>query len=311
MNPFNLPNDHFEARKMILIESTSASMQCCVEYINERYERRTLLQQAINFCTHDLNDTPCGDVKSLSAVGFFPWVEASQELDQSLSLILKSNIKSAYDSYRRAIELVITGAFFVSDHTDSSKARAWIRSDKSTPSFKRACEDLAKNGYFESLNNKFDWLKDVMSIYWRFFNIIHVQGINNSFKEISPTYSFFNGIGVPAFTEKSCKNALDDYILTVSCIATIVATSNPHLLQGLDLDVKFGFNPPISGFFYPEQAERLMELIPEKYTPYFKELLRTNEHIISVRSWFEAHPNITEEELSDQIRRFDGYMWDK
>ncbi|HGY1174950.1 TPA: hypothetical protein ACNVPE_002015 [Klebsiella pneumoniae] len=311
MNRFDLPSDHFEARSKILIESSSTSMKTCVEYINERYERRTRLQQAIDFCTHDLNEAPCGDVNSLSKVGFFPWVEASQELDQSLSLILKNNIKSAYDSYRRAIELVITGAFFVSEYTDYSKARAWMQSDKSTPNFKRACEDLAKNGHFERLNNNFDWLEDIMSIYWRFCDIIHVQGVNNSFREISPIYSFFNGIGIPEFTERSCKNALDDYILTVSCIAVILAASNPTLLQGFELDIKFGFNPPTSGFFYPNQAERLIELIPEKYISYFKELLKSDEHILGIRSWFESLPDITEEEISEQIRRFDDSMGNK
>ncbi|EML3650470.1 MULTISPECIES: hypothetical protein [Citrobacter freundii complex] len=306
MNPFDLPSDHFEARKMILIESSSAAMQSCVKYINERYERRTLLQDAIKFCSHELTEAPCGDINSLSKVGFFPWVEASQELDQSLSLILKSNIKNAYDSYRRAIELVITGAFFVSDNTDPSKARAWIQSDRSTPNFQRACKDLVKSNYFESLNNKYDWLNDVLSVYWKFCNVVHVQGIDNSFKEISPIYSFINGIGVPAFTEKSCKTALDDYILTVSYIAVIVAASNPFLLQGFDLDKKFGINPPVSGFFYPDQAERLMELIPKKYKPHFKELLEIDENIVGVRSWFESLPDITEEELYEQMRQFNN-----
>ncbi|MCL2898704.1 hypothetical protein [Brenneria tiliae] len=310
MNPFDLPSDHFEARRMILLESASTSMKCCVEYINERYENRVQLQEAIDFCHHDLIEAPKGDVNSLAKVDFFPWVEASQELDQSLSLILKGHFKHAYDSYRRAIELVITGAFYVSDNTVSLKAREWMKSDRSTPNFKRACEALAKKAYFENLNNQYNWLEDILSVFWKFSDIVHVKGTENSFFEISPIYSVINGIGVPAFTEKSCKSALDAYILSVSYIAVIVAASNPFLLQGFDLDTKFGFNPPASGFFYPRQAERLMGLIPEKYKPYFEYLLETDENLIGIRSWFESFPDITEEQIREQAKAMGLYDGD-
>lgn len=300
MNPFDLPSDHFEARKNILLESSSVSMSRCVEYINDQYEKRDQLREAIDFCFHDLIEAPKGDVESLAKVGFFPWVEASKELDQSLSLILKGHFKHAYDSYRRAIELVITGAFYVSDAVDKQKAREWMSSDRSTPNFKRACEALIKGSYFGELNTQCNWLDDILDIYWKLSDIVHVKGIENSFSEVSPVHSFINGIGVPAFSEKGCKPALDAYLLTVSHIAVVVAASNPFVLQGFDLDIKFGLNPPVSGFFYPRQADRLLGLIPPRYKPYFERLLEEDENLIGIRSWFESFPDITEEEIRAQ-----------
>lgn len=300
MNLFDLPSDHFEAREKILRESSSVSMSRCVEYINKQYESRNQLQEAIEFCFHDLIEAPKGDVDSLAKVGFFPWVEASKELDQSLSLILKGHFKHSYDSYRRAIELVITGAFYVSKDVDRLKAQEWMKSDRSTPNFKRACEALIKGSYFEELNKQCNWLEDILSVFWKFSDIVHVKGIENSLFEVSPVYSFINGIGDPAFSEKGCKPALDAYLLTVSHIAVVVAASNPFVLQGLDLDVKFGLNPPASGFFYPEQAERLLGLIPDRYKPYFENLLEIDENLIGIRSWFDSFPDITEEEVRKQ-----------
>ena len=114
--------------------------------INEPFFNKLLI-----FCIHDLIEAPCGDVNGLFKGQFFPLVEASQELVQSLSSILKRNIKSVYDSYRRAIEFVIAVAFFVSEYTVPSKAKALMKSYKSTPGFRRACEELVMNGHFERL----------------------------------------------------------------------------------------------------------------------------------------------------------------
>ncbi|TDP26983.1 hypothetical protein DEU29_1404 [Idiomarina aquatica] len=300
MNPFDLSSNHFEARKKILIASSSDSMSRCVEYINEKYESRGQLKEAVDFCFHDLIEAPKGDVESLAKVGFFPWVEASKELDQSLSLILKGHFKHAYDSYRRAIELVITGAFYVSDDVDKQKAQEWMKSDRSTPNFKRACEALVKGSYFGDLNKQCNWLDDILDFFWKLSDKVHVKGIENSFSEVSPVYSFINGIGDPVFSEKGCKPALDTYLLTVSHIAVVVAASNPFVLQGFDLDIKFGLNPPASGFFYPRQAERLAGLIPTRYKPYFERLLEVDENLIGIRNWFESLPDITEEDVRAQ-----------
>lgn len=300
MDLLNLPSDHFEAREKILLESSTVNMAKCVEYINERYEHREELQGAIDFCFHDLIESPRGDVQSLEKLGFFPWVEASKELDQSLSLILKGHFKHAYDSYRRAIELVVTGAFYVLENVDATKAREWMSSDRSTPNFKRACEALIKESRFNELNSQCNWLRDILSLYWSLSDVVHVKGVENSLSEISPIYSFIYGVGDPAFTEKGCKPALDAYLSTINHIAVVVAASNPYILQGFDLDIKFGLNPPASGFFYPRQSERLLDLLPKGYRSHFEKVRDTDEDLKGVREWFESIPDITDEEVKQQ-----------
>lgn len=303
MKPFDLPTNHFEARKVILGESSALRMSKCVEYINHTYQDRTQLEEAINFYIHDLTDAPSCDVESLAKVGFFPWVEASNELDQSLNLIIQGHYKHSYDSFRRAIELVITGAFFTSKRSDYEKARSWMESDRGTPNFKRACKSLATQPYFQDLDIKFDWVNNLLNLYWKLSDVVHVKGIENSFNEISPIYSFVNGIGEPSFSEAGCKPALDHYLLTIKHIAVIVAASNPLLLKGFDMDVKFGLNPPASGFFYPVQSERLLSLIFDKYRPYFNSLVETDEHIRTTQEWFDSLPDISDDEIQLQAER--------
>jgi len=277
-------------------------MAQCVQYVNQQYEWRDELQNAVDFCVHDLMDAPSGDVVSLAKVGFFPWVEAARELDQSLSLILLAHYKHAYDSFRRAIELVVTGAFFVSDSSDHVKARKWMDSERGTPNFKRACDALADLPIFKELNLDHGWADAILGLYWKLSDVVHVKGEANSYNEICPIYSTINGIGEPAFSEKACKLALDSYIETIRHIAVVVAASNPRLLQGLDLDSKFGLNPPASGFFYPSQAERLLSLVPIQFRSYLKHIRDTDEDIKGIREWFESLPDITEDELRVQAR---------
>lgn len=114
-----------------------------------------------------------------------------------------------------------------------------------------------------------------------------------------------NSIRVPSFYKPSALNCLNTYISTTQYIASIVAAINPKLLLGLNLDIKFGFNTPISGFFHIEQSERLLDIIDDKYKGFFQYLLADNQEIKEIQRWYDSLPDITEEELSIQANEFE------
>ena len=305
MNPFELPQEHFLARKEILLSGVEDRLLATAQFIHESYADRDLLLDAWNFSSVDLLSAPSSRLDHIGKVGYFPWAEASTELDQALNLLMFGYYKSAHDSLRRALELVITGSFFVLDNVERKKALGWIRSEQGTPNFKRAVIHLLKEPVFKSCNDECGWKQYVLDQYWRLCDVIHVRGIKNSFSEISPSFAIINGINCPCFHKDSCEKVLGAFIQTVQAIASTVALSNPVLLVGFDLDSKFGLNTPQSGFFYPGQAELLQRHIVTQFQDFISHLVETDERIQSTIAWFNALSDITAEDFKAQAKAMD------
>lgn len=291
MNLFDLPSEPLAKRAAILNGSGAECIQESVDFIQNHYENRVLLDVAITFCEHDLSDAPSAEVQKLKRVGFFPWSEAISEMDYSLSLILYGFYKHAHDSFRRAIELVVAGAYFTSGNVTPEEANAWFHSKKDTPQFSRMLKVITKEAHFKTLVEHFDLFDELKTFYWGLSDMLHVKGTQYSNLNTNRFRGHTSGVTLLSFHPKACTKAMDQFIQTTRLLATIVAASNPQILIGLDLDMKFGDNGPISGLFYPAQSERLMRLIPDRYRPYFERIITDDESLQSVKDWFESLPD--------------------
>jgi len=305
LTSFDLPKESFYARKEIILSGIEQALSKSAEYIHQKYPRSERLFLAETFCKYELGDAPTARCDHLEKVGFFPWVESSNELDSALSLLVTGNYKNTYDALRRSIDLVITGSFFTLDNVDHDKARSWMASTKSTPNFKKAIEIVGRENSFQYCNENKSWENDLLDLYWRLCDVIHVKGLKNSFNDLAPKFSYISGVGSPSFHESSCCRALDVYIETVELVALTVSLSNPILLVGFDLDKKFGLNPPASGFYYPQQAENLLNLIPLKYHENIGRLIDEDQNIKCLTEWFNSLPDISEEEVKRQANALD------
>ncbi|MCT7947317.1 hypothetical protein [Shewanella septentrionalis] len=310
MNPFNLPKESFNARRDILLSSLESVITETSNYIYNYYPNLEKLEQAESFCTHELMEAPTARADHLEKVSIFPWVEAVHELDSCLTVIFQGNYKNAFDSLRRALELVVAGSFFVLDSTESEKAKKWMHSvsDNGTPNFKRALSALKKATPQYDQDNDELWTDVLLEHYWDICNVIHVNGLKNSFNIISPRFRHINGMGVPQFDKKACSQSLSYYLKTVELIALTVALSNPVLLVGFDMERKFGINPPMSGFYSPVQAENLACLIPDNFQKLIARIKETDTNISSIQHWYDSLPDITEEELNAQFERQDEFF---
>jgi len=280
MNPFELPKEHFLKRKEVLLFGIEDRLFATAQFIHESYADRDLLLGAWEFSSVDLMDAP------------------TSRLDH----IGKVHYKNAYDSLRRALELVITGSFFVLDDVERKRALKWMRSERGTPNFQRAVASILKDPVFKSCNEECEWKQYIQDQYWLLCDVVHVKGVKNSFDEISPSFTTINGINCPCFHEDSCKKVIGAFIQTVQAIASTVALSNPVLLIGFDLDSKFGLNTPQSGFFYPGQTELLRKLIIEQFQDFISRLVERDERVQSTISWFNSLPNITTEDIKTQAK---------
>ncbi|PSU67034.1 hypothetical protein C9J22_20345 [Photobacterium phosphoreum] len=301
MNLFDLPNEHFKARQKVLLAELSNSMSISSKYLHDEFIQSEKLILARDFCNYELMDAPQARSDHLSKVDIFPWIEAARELDRSLSLMLMCQYKSVYDCLRRALELIITGSYFVLDNVEKEKGNEWLNSKRGTPNFKRAVKGVLVKEEFLLCNQECQWEDNVLQLYWDLCDIIHVKGTDNGINKISPSRASINGIGHYGFDKIACDQAVHFFIKTVEEISVIVVLSNPILLNGFDLDRKFGMNAPFSGFLYEGQSDNVRELHPQKYKMFMDNLRKESQEIKDIVQWFESLPDLTEDDLKSQM----------
>ena len=128
--------------------------------------------------------------------------------------------------------------------------------------------------------------------------------MDKSHRKLTPSTHHFNDVAALVFHESSCKHSLDLLIETTQAISLICILTIPRLLVGFDLEGKFGLNPPLSGFFTPDQSERIYMLVPDRFRLFIDELKKNDDGIRSVEEWFDSMPDISEEEFSQQCKEF-------
>jgi hypothetical protein len=304
VDPRQYGTDRWALRGALLREAAESVTALSTEFVRAAFARPGLLDTSQRFVAYDLMDIAPGHLEAQRRVWYFPWAEATGELDRCLSLACLGMYRGVYDHQRRALELAAVGAFFVSDHTPRQKALAWMRSDETTPIFSRTLEHLAKHGLAARLEAQVKWTEATVAHYRRLSDITHVRGERASSWKVQPRYGNVGGIAVPAFDKEALAACLNAYCDTVRHVALLLALANPIALFDVPVDAKFGLNAPLSGFIEGPQVERLRELLPDPVREPLIALADTYPEVLSVRRQIEEMPDISEAEMKEQIRWF-------
>ena|GEM_PF-1136868 len=298
----NLSDDPWERRALLVLNGIEERAKVAARFLREVYAQKELLETCRIFVSYDLPDAPRADVGSLRRLGFFPWVEIERELSEALNLLLLSSYKAVYDCYRRALELTVVAIYFTQEHVPEGEGRQWYRADTPTPFFARIVPRLFANSRFGKMDSECAWGDEIKTFYWKLCDVVHVRGHDASYDAIQPSSFHFNDVSCPEYSEESLSLVVDAFIETVRHIATAVAIDNPVLIFGLDLDARFGLNPPISGFFQDVQAERLRELLLPSVRTKLLELGESDDEVVGIREWMASMPHVTEEQITGQIQ---------
>ena len=298
------PEEPWERREYLLSEFLRVVLKLSTLYVRDRYKSRELLENSNWFVKHDLMEAPFRDLSLFERVGYFPWREAKHDLCGALDQALLGYHRASFDLQRRSLELILVGAWFVSEQTTEEDAHAWMSSKNPTPRFNRMLQGLSKDNLYAGLEVKTSWVDEVQKFYWRLCNISHVRGVQNGLDAIQPRNATFDGWPAPKYSEEALEKALDSFVDTISYIALLIALSNPVLLSDLPIEEKFGINGPASGFYEEGQAENLRELIPEKHRDVLVNLAKADDHVVSVRDWVSSRPDLTAEQLEKQFDDF-------
>lgn len=286
-----LPMCDLEKRVVLVMEHAAARSRVAIDYIKNRYPKTTAFQECMDFVKFDLLDCMRSDFESLGRVWLFPATEAEQELSECINRLLDCSYKASRDNMRRAVELILVGAFFSHSHISPSDATSWLKSTRGTPYFSRTVNDLKKLPRFDRLNTDHNWAAELSEFYWRLSDTIHTRGMKHSFRELQPTHATINCISVPEFNDAALQNCLNMYMETIGHMAIILAAYNPILLIGLPILQKFADNAPLSGFFEEPQSERLWRLIPQHYHSSFRHIVEVDDEVVSARNWIDDLPD--------------------
>lgn len=288
------PTCPFESRVRLVEAGRSERLAATVAYIRDEFPRRILLEECLAFAEHNLDEAVSADIESLMRVGYFPWVEAAREFDQAMDLALASHYKAVYDHLRRALELVLVGAFFSSKLTTRAEAVGWTTSNQETPLFTRTLKRVRSLPRFRDLDAATSWGDLLQAFYWKLCDIVHVRGMAVSYNSIQPSFHIMGGKCLPAFDAVSLSRALNAFIDSVRHACAIIAASNPILLVGLPMDEKFGLNGPASGFFNDCQAARFNRLLPDETKAHFVELAKVDSEVRAIELDIRSRPDVVD-----------------
>ncbi len=300
-----------EKQSQIFLNGIENRRNQTIQHIDLEYHQKDLLYSCINFINSIFLDGFPSCIQILSRIGFLSSNETQFALQDAISYLIIGSYRSAYDHLKRALEMMVLTVYFGSDELspeEEEKARLWLSSQHNTPYFIECLKKICKFERFKQFDDKFQWQIKLTSLYREVCNFTHIRGMDKGYLELGHTGGY-GAIRMPSFSTKAINTFCDTYLPIVQEICTMLALHNPILLIALPLE-KFGYNPPISGFFEGEQPEMLKILIPQDYCDFFHDLLKNDPGILSQQEWFNSLPDMTEEQLEEQALEEELYSYD-
>ena len=270
-------------------------------WIEASYPRRDRLRAIWQFLSWHLSDGVPGRLDILERVWYFPWTESEAESEMAFAYAIAGLHRASIDHARRALELVVVGAYFVADHVDERSGQEWLASREETPLFSRALKALVKAGFAKEVAEHTAWRNELQDHYWALSDSVHVRGTKFGLRTMQSSNAVISGFPMIGFSPERLGLSLDLLIRTGELTLATLAITNPVLLFGVPISEKYGLNGPI-GFYEKGIAEELRELLPDSLRDSFIELAAKDEGVISLREHFDRQPDITEDEVQAQIR---------
>jgi len=250
--------------------------------------QRPLLEQlnvAHVFGYNVLFEAVPSDFESLTKIGYFPFAEATIEMNYAVAFGLGGVYKTAYSCLRRFLELCFTGLFFLCLESKKMDGVQWLKGQKNTPFKSNILEKLFEEPYFQQADKSFRYQEIVNQVYSKLNDYVHTKG--KDLGHLSMSHS-----NLPSFVPESLKKFIDTTNDTAEVIAIALILKYPWLLIPLPVTEKFGSNPPLTGFLEHRDVELIERLISPEKLGFLRELSEADEGAQSIKNWMESRPDI-------------------
>jgi hypothetical protein len=239
-------------------------------------------------------------VEQFTSGHVFPIYEGEYELESSISLTKFGFYKHALGALRNVLELGWLSVYWDLAGRSHIEIQGWLHSIEDTPFRKRVFAALKREPNIKAFDDAHKFLEGVEKLYYSLCDFAHTKGRRFSIRALSRS-------NVNTFNEASLRYWLKLLRQVVKTVVIFHILKYPIALRYTPLDDKFGFNPPMGGFFRPYQADECRKL-------FFPEELRTLQSIsdadpgaVSIAEWVNSQPDITREEMEDQLERDDQF----
>ncbi len=295
-----LPGEPWYRTAVLFSDSVQSISANGADWVESTYEQRERLRAMLSFISQYLSEGVSGHVTTLERVWFFPWTECEAEMELAFAYALAGLHRASLDHSRRALELVVVGAYFVAEHIDSKAGASWLESRDETPPFSRALKSLGQRGFAKEVTIHTDWPTAVLHHYWALSDSVHVRGQKFSIRALQSSSGRISGFPIIGFSPERLATTLDTFICTGEHILVALVIANPILLFGAPMSEKYGLDGPI-GFFEDGVAEELRELLPSNVRDSLVTLAAADEGVNAMRQHFDMLPDITPQEINAQM----------
>jgi hypothetical protein len=241
-----------------------------------------------------LLDVVPSDLEFLTKIGYYPFSEATTEIDYSINLALCGSYKSAYHHLRSFFELVMVGVYFGSTHVTEADARDWLRNGADTPFFNNMLRLLFRESTFQKADLNLGLNERIRSFYKQVCDIVHTKGISASHAALSRA-------NFPRFVAESLERFLSDLKECVTLVYALLSLRSPIILAGLPMLAKFGLNPPMSGFLEEHEAAQIRSLFSPTWLTFLEGVLDADTYAQGAITHILSLPDLTDEEIDKQL----------
>lgn len=295
----------FNFRALVLQNSVPSVADLTAEHIDSTAsELHEKFRRACDFMEYSLEDAFSASVDALQKCGFFPYSELAYEFNAFQSLLLEGYYKNTRDSMRRMLEVALSAVVMLSECKNVSEANKWVSSESEAPRFSSLVKTLESNELVDELNNRFEFSKQMKELYWNFCDYCHTRGINYSTRVKHESEACISGVFISKFSQEECELVMEQFCSTIGYLAVLLIVHNPALLLPVDKESKWGLNGPISGFFSEGQVRYLFTVLPDGYADFLKEYSKINEGIVGLKEYFEQLPNLSDDDIKNQVQDF-------
>ena len=229
---------------------------------------------------------------------FFPYKESWDEIQISFNLCLFGFYKQAMVSLRSGLELGLLSVYWNLNDDGHEVIQNWLRSKEDTPYFGGIWKKLEQHPNFRLFQQKHDIRSRILNLGF-LHNYTHTKGhrFSNSIGLLKPNFQTFEKKGFTLWIE-----AFEEVVKVLSILHLI---KNPIGIIRYDYSQKFGIDKPEFGGLETFQVDRLGTIIEKEIFSTIESIAQTDVKVKDVMEWVSNLPDITKEDVTEQIIELD------
>lgn len=247
---------------------------------------------------HSIGDLTPQTTENVWSGHFFPWVESWDEIQISFNLCLFGLYKQAMVSLRSGLELGLLSVYWNLNDDGHEVIQDWLKSKENTPYFGGIWKKLEKHPNFRLFQQSHDIRSRILNLGF-LHDYTHTKGqkFSNSLGLFKSNFQTFEKKGFILWFE-----AFEEVVKVLSILHLI---KHPIGIIRYDYSQKFGINKPEFGGLEIFEIERLERIIEKEVFNTIESIAQADDNVKSVMEWVSNLPDITREDITEQIIELD------